>query len=363
MDFKYKGKNYIVNRFPKSTNKSLRPWSASDEYALSYAHEHDLIQGNILLYNDRFGFFANVLSPNKPVSVIDYKSQERAITRNLTLNTIAYSFDHFIAPLSAVEKPADLVIFKIPKSLELFELHLQHMAQYTTTGTVICHFMTRNFSKQMIEIAAHYFENIKQSKAVKKARLLILTSPKKVKAKECIHTISLEKDSFKQYYGVFSSDHIDYASQFLMENIHIATAPKMVLDLASGNGVLAHYMRKIHADAEIHLVDDMKLAVESSKLNLTDQNTYFHWNNSLEEFESGFFDAIVCNPPFHFEHETNIEVSLDLFKQAKRCLKKGGAFWIVANKHLNYKTHLSKLFKVVNTEKENDKFVIYTCAE
>jgi len=88
MDIKYKGKNYIVNRFPKSTNKSLRPWASADELVLSYMDENLVKADNIYLYNDRFGFFSNVLYSLNPISVVDYKSQERAIIRNQKLNNL-----------------------------------------------------------------------------------------------------------------------------------------------------------------------------------------------------------------------------------------------------------------------------------
>jgi 16S rRNA G1207 methylase RsmC len=52
---------------------------------------------------------------------------------------------------------------------------------------------------------------------------------------------------------------------------------------------------------------------------------------------------------------------LGLFKEVKRCLKTGGRFQLVASQHLNFKTHLVKLFKEVNITAENDKFVIYEC--
>ena len=360
MDFKYKGKTYQINRYPKSSNKSLRPWSASDELALKHIELNNIVSSKTNIYNDRFGFFRTILNESNPNVVVDYKSQEKAIIQNLNANNIPFNFDEFYTP-SSEPKNVETAIIKIPKSLDLFEFHLQNIAKsLTKNGLAICHFMTRNFSKQMVGIAGKYFESVEQTKAEKKARLMILKTPKNVDYVELTNDIKFKNKSFKQYFGVFSSKNIDFATQFLLENLTIPEQSEVALDLASGNGVVADFIRQKNISTEIHLVDDMKLAIDSSKVNLTDENTYFHWNNSLEEFESGFFDFIVTNPPFHFEYETNIEVSLELFKQAKRCLKKSGQFWVVANKHLNYKSHLDKIF---NTEivNQNDKFVVYKC--
>jgi len=164
---------------------------------------------------------------------------------------------------------------------------------------------------------------------------------------------------YKQYAGVFSSDHIDYATQFLLEHLKLNETDSKILDLASGNGVIAHQIKAQKPDAEVHLLDDSFLAVESSKLNVEDVS--FHWNESLEDFNAKSFDLIVSNPPFHFEYENNIEVSLNLFIQAQRCLKENGRFLLVANQHLNYKTHLDKIFGSCSITAENDKFVVYDC--
>ena len=360
--FKISGKSFTVNRFPKSTNKSLRSWSSADELMISYIYENKLDKESLALYNDRFGFLSTVLNQFEPMIIVDYKSQERAIIANLMENKMEFAYDKFLTPLAPIEKKIDLGLVKIPKSTNLFQLHLQSLSNYLTDdGVVLCSFMTKHFTKQMIEIAELYFDSVEQSQAHKKARLLILKSPKKDVKVELLNELKIENKSLIQYFGVFSSKHIDYASQFLIENLDVPENSEMGLDLASGNGVLAYSIRQKNKEVEMHLVDDMQLAVESSKLNVTDDNTYFHYNNSLEEFESGFFDFAVSNPPFHFEHETNIEISLKLFKEVKRCLKTGGTFQLVANQHLNYRTHLIKIFASVDIVNENDKFVVYCC--
>ncbi|WP_417238930.1 methyltransferase, partial [Bizionia sp.] len=73
------------------------------------------------------------------------------------------------------------------------------------------------------------------------------------------------------------------------------------------------------------------------------------------------FDLVVSNPPFHFEHENNIEVALKLFTGVENCLKNGERFLLVANSHLNYSTHLTKLFTSVSVLKQNKKFQIIEC--
>ena len=98
-------------------------------------------------------------------------------------------------------------------------------------------------------------------------------------------------------------------------------------------------------------------------ISIIEYETNLSGNLSIDLFSDDIDNdsLIISNPPFHFEHETNIEVALDLFKEVKRCLKKGGSFQLVTSNHLNSKTHLHKLFHKVNIVVQNEKFVVYHC--
>jgi 16S rRNA G1207 methylase RsmC len=223
--------------------------------------------------------------------------------------------------------------------------------------------MTKYFTSQMLDIASEYFEEVKQTLAWKKSRLLILKKGKGKKEASIINEINISsEEKIKQYFGVFSSKNIDFATQFLIENISINENDNRVLDLASGNGILAYTIKKLKNNSEIHLIDDSFLAVESSKLNLEGESIHFHYSDNLKGFKEKYFDFIISNPPSHFEHETNIEISIELFKEAKKVLKEKGHFQLVANQHLNYKTHLLKIFNHVKITAENKKFIIYDCS-
>ena len=213
----------------------------------------------------------------------------------------------------------------------------------------------------MLEIAGEYFEVVEQSLSKKKARLLILSKPKNVEKKVFINTITQEKGEIKQYFGVFSAKKIDYATQFLIENLEPPEIVETVLDLACGNGILAKEVAKEFPAAEYHLIDDSMLAIESAKLNVRGDNYHFYHNNNLEDLGSNTMDYIVCNPPFHVEYEIDISLPLRLFRAAEKKLKPEGKFQVVANTHLNYKPHLEKIFKMVKVVHDNDKFIVYSC--
>jgi 23S rRNA (guanine1835-N2)-methyltransferase len=363
MNYKFRNKEFSTIRYPKSDNKSLKAWNAADEHILKYIDENSITDEGILLYNDRFGFLSSFLIESSPKIIIESKSQEKAINSNFDFNKLDLTKCKTFNPLDELQSKVELCVVKIPKSMDLFRLYLQQLSEAMYENSkVICGFMTKYFTPQMLDIANEYFEKVEQSLAWKKSRLLILSKPKEFAKSAIINEIKLDDNtSLKQYFGVFSGKNIDYATQFLIEHLNFKETDNRVLDLGSGNGVLAFAINKKNVDCEIHLVDDSILAIESAKLNLKGENIHFSYSDNLEKYEDNYFDFIVSNPPFHFEHETNIEIATTLFKEAKRCLKTDGHFQLVANKHLNYKTHLDKIFKSVEITAQNEKYIVYEC--
>lgn len=365
MTFTHKKREYSFVRYPETTNKSLRAWSAADEYILIKLEELGVSSKTVAIYNDRFGFLSNTLNEYDPEVVVDHKSQQKAIEQNLKLNELSRKKSEWVYPLEELPEPADIGIISIPKTMDLFKFYLHQLSRsLKDDGVVLCSFMTKYFSPQMLSIAEEYFEEVEQSMARKKARVLVLKNKKPLPESTLMNTISYafgerEPEDLKQYYGVFSSGNVDFATQFLIENLNIKDEDQMVLDLASGNGVIARAMQLQKADLEIHLVDDSLLAVESSMLNMENEKAHFHWDDTLQSFEENTFDLVVSNPPFHFEHETNIEVTTRLFVEVKKVLKPGGRFICVANQHLNYKTHLAKIFEKGEIMAKSDKYILY----
>ncbi|MDF1699212.1 MAG: methyltransferase [Saprospiraceae bacterium] len=360
---------YTIERYPASSNRSLKAWSAADEYVWSHFNENSSDSSSVTILNDRFGYFAVHCAPYSPTVYTHYKSQEHSIRQNANVNAISLDKVKTIDLFQHPSKPVDFILMRVPKSMDLFRLFMIKAHQNAHPNSkVFCGFMTRNFTPQMLSIVSEYFDHVEQSLAKKKARVLTLSEPKaEVDHTFPFHTIEFTNSNdirtiYKQYYGVFSAKHIDYATQFLLQYVTIDNSVHTILDLASGNGVIAHQLRLQHEQAEIHLMDDALLAIESSKLNLGEGNHHFHYANNLDSMEDDYFDLIVSNPPFHFEHENTIEIALQLFEGVKRILKSDGKFILVANLHLNYKTHLKKIFHTVEVLAINDKFEVICCS-
>ncbi|TDQ23845.1 class I SAM-dependent methyltransferase [Tenacibaculum caenipelagi] len=352
-------KTYQLERYPKTFDKSLRAWSNAELLVLEYITGKNI--EHLHLFNDRFGVWNCTLQNEKLTTVWTYASQQKAIRQNLELNKLPVKVD-YKTPLDDLRK-VELAVIKIPKSIELFELFLQQIHKASNKDTeVVCGFMTKYFSPSFVKVAEQYFDEVTQSKAWKKARLLILKSPKEsFPKKEFINTIQWKEKFLQQYYGVFSSGSVDIGTQFFLEDLIVKPEELKVLDVASGNGIIAYEVAEQNQQAEVTLLDDFNLAIESSKINLQEKKAEFLCDDTLENLKENSFDLVVSNPPFHFEHENNIEIALNLFRDVKNCLKTNGRFLLVANSHLNYSTHLSLLFESVSIVKQNKKFQIIEC--
>lgn len=342
----------------------MQAWNAADELMMQYFNDLNTQKSICAIYHDQFGYLTCHLANKKPLVIINLNSQQKAIEKNSSRLGLELSSKQLKNPLETIETPIDLVMMKMPKSLDLFELYLQQMQRSAQKdATVVIGFMTRNFTKQSLQIAEKYFEELEQSKAKKKARLLLLKKPKPSFQKELIREIKLnEQISLKQHYGIFSANHIDYASQFLIEHLKVNDDDHRILDIGCGNGILALKAQEQNPSAELYLTEDNYLALESAKLNLGDSPfTHYYFSDDLQVFSGDFFPLVISNPPFHFEYENNIEITLRLFEETHRVLTVGGRFLMVANRHLNYAVHLKKIFNKVMTLAENDRFIVCEC--
>ena len=348
-------------RLPYSNNKTLQAWNAADELLVQTFEALELKDCNTLLFNDRFGYLALHLNTPSITEFIDLYSQQVAIEANLKKikPNQAISFIKMGESLPT----CDVALINIPKSLDQLELYLELVTQsISKDGIVLLGFMTKHFTPNFLKLCEKYFKDITQSKALKKARVITLKNKieaVKVSSKE--HTIDfpLIGKSLAQFKGVFSKNRIDYATQFLIENIQLNDSEQTILDLGSGNGVIACYINKIYPNRKIHLLDDSYAAHISGQLNLNEPNTTHHWHYELSTVAPTKFDLIVTNPPFHFGHEIDLTIPFGFVAEAQKHLHPNGRLLIVSNSHINYDSILQANFKEVTVIAINEKFKIW----
>ena len=291
-NIEYNSRTYEFERYPKTENRSLQAWNAGDQYVLQYLESLELTNKEIGIYLDRFGFLAVMLAEYQLRMITEFASQEQAIGYSLELNNMDAS-KLKTSKILDEDYTLDLALMKMPKSMDQFEMQLNQISKVLKQdGEVIISFMTKTFTPQSIKIAEKYFDEVEQTLAFKKSRLMILKG-KKSASNDLIKTVSWNNIDYKQHFGVFSANHIDYATQFMLEVVKIKDTEKVVLDLASGNGVIAKYIVENNDIDAMHLVDDSLLAIESSKMNCEGDVYHFHYADGIADIENESLDLVI----------------------------------------------------------------------
>jgi 16S rRNA (guanine1207-N2)-methyltransferase len=144
--------------------------------------------------------------------------------------------------------------------------------------------------------------------------------------------------------GVFSWDRIDPGSALLVNELPLLAGKGA--DLGSGIGFLARTVLTSPRVESLALVDLDHRAVEASKRNVDDPRASFHWADIRSTgIAPGSLDFAVTNPPFHDTGNEDRVLGQTFIRQAAAMLRKGGALWLVANRHLPYEVVLDEVFK------------------
>lgn len=347
----------IINgREIKLPKQHYRGWDAADEYLLSEITE---IEGVTLVIDDISG----ALTCGIPGSVISYNSsicQEHLVKESLILND---KKAELVSNFDLINESVDRIVVRLPKSIDLLEYYIQIIGSNYPGATVIVCGMVKYMPISMVRLMEKYFDHVKTSLARKKARLIYGTAAMNF-ADGISFPVSYKTDEglgIFSYPGVFSYDHLDIGSRFLITNL-----PKdlkgTVIDLGCASGALGLTAKKMNPNIEVVLTDESYLAIQSAKESFKQNGLdgTFYVMDILESIESSSADTILCNPPFHKGNAVSIDVAIKMFMESKRVLKRGGNLIVVANRHLGYHKKLRSIFHNLTRVAENGKFMIFS---
>ena len=158
--------------------------------------------------------------------------------------------------------------------------------------------------------------------------------------------------------GVFSWDRIDPGTALLLQ--HLPSFAGRGADFGCGIGVLARAVLASPKVTQLALIDVDRRAVQAAQRNVGDPRGRFLWadlrrpNPDLAEL-----DFVVMNAPFHDAGAEDRALALKFVERAAESLRKGGACWLVANRHLPYEAALAPLFKRIELKIETGGYKIY----
>jgi 16S rRNA (guanine1207-N2)-methyltransferase len=355
-------------RQPEQQDDPLLAFDAADEYLLNHLHEQGITaEARILVLNDSFGALAASLAPHAQViSSGDSHLGHIALQRNLARNGLDASQARFVPASEVAIGPFDRVLIRVPKTLALLEEQLIRLqGQLAPGATVVAAGMVKHLPHAAGDLLAKYIGPMQPSLAVKKARLLIATPEQKPAiASPYPSRYQLEQPrlTLVNHANVFCRDGLDIGTRAFLPHLPRSLADVRAADLGCGNGVLGIVYALANPQAQMTLVDESYMAVQSAQENwraaLGERPADIRAGDGLAEQPADSLDLVLCNPPFHQQQVVGDFLAWRMFVQARNALVKGGELWIVGNRHLGYHAKLKRLFRGVEQVAATPKFVV-----
>ncbi len=355
-------------RQPEQANEPLQAFDAADEYLLAHLHERGLpSNARVLVLNDSFGALAASLAPHAQItSSGDSHLAHLALDKNLARNELPADSLSFVPASEVASGPFDVVLIRVPKTLALLEEQLIRLHDQLAPGAqVIAAAMIKHLPRAAGDLLEKYIGPVQASLAVKKARLLFATpAPKPVPVSPYPTRYRLDEPRLEllNHANLFCREGLDIGTRAFLPHLPRALGNLRAADLGCGNGVLGIVYALHNPQAQLTLVDESYMAVQSAQENWQAINgeraADIRAGDGLAEQPLDSLDLVLCNPPFHQQQVVGDFLAWRMFTQAKSALGKGGELWIVGNRHLGYHLKLKRLFGKVEQVAATPKFVI-----
>lgn len=355
-------------RQPEQPREPLQAFDAADEYLLDHVHAQGLApETRVLVLNDSFGALACALAPHARVtSSGDSHLGHLALQKNLARNGLAAERVAFVPSSAVAEGPFDRVLIRVPKTLALLEEQLIRLHGRLAPGAqVVAGAMIKHLPRAAGDLLERYVGPVQASLAVKKARLLLATPaerPAPVSPYPTRYRLDVPPLELRNHANLFCREGLDIGTRAFLPHLPRDHGRRRVADLGCGNGILGIVHALQNPAAELTLVDESYMAVQSARENwqavLGERPAEIRAGDGLAGQAPGSLDLVLCNPPFHQQQVVGDFLARRMFQQARAALATGGELWLVGNRHLGYPLTLKKLFGNCTPVAATPKFVI-----
>lgn len=357
MNFTHPWGELVLERRPARKNERLLAFDTADRLALDHAAAEFPPEG-ILVVNDRFGALSLALGKRCGGTWSDSAVAIAALRRNAEINEVP---SPEVLPAPAPDSRA--VLMRVPKSLDLLAHQLSLLSQLPQGTPVVATAMVKHLPHRARDLMEEHLGPTDLSRAWKKARLLLSRVSRSGPAVAGKQRRDVDWElSLEALPGVFSAGKLDRGTRLLLGHLGELKVQGRMLDLGCGDGVLGLACQRLQAGCEITFLDESAQAVESArrnqKSNFPDREARFLWSDGLSDYDGPPFHGILCNPPFHQEHQIGDSVAWSLFSGAAHHLLPEGELVVVGNRHLDYHLKLKRLFSEVECLSRDPKFVV-----
>jgi 16S rRNA (guanine1207-N2)-methyltransferase len=167
--------------------------------------------------------------------------------------------------------------------------------------------------------------------------------------------------------GVFAWDRVDAGTAALVGAMEIETGDR-VLDLGCGAGLAGLAAARRASEGRVVLADADARAVESARRTL-EANGIANVEALLSDcgsavldrrFDTGRFDRVITNPPFHQGVGVDYDVACQFVRDAARVLRREGHLFLIANRFLRYGDLIRETFGNVTTAYADNRYHVLT---
>lgn len=366
-----------LRRWPDLESAELVAVDAADRLILSEL-EHEvradpsLLESGLVVIGDNFGAITlGAIAELGFASVRvhqDALSGELALANNAEVTTVTGFTNHELGP--DLVAGARIVALRLPRSLDQLDQWSALIAAYAAPDVqVFAGGRIKHMTLGMNDVMKQYFEKVVASLAVQKSRVLRARGPiaeagladlafwPKSKRYDMIDM------TIAAHGGVFAGINLDIGTRELLNVLDQTPAgASTIIDFGCGTGVLAVAIARLRPKATVIASDQSAAAVasaaETMRVNDLNDRISVVRDDALASQADGSADLIVFNPPFHSGAAVHSDTSMRLFEDAARVLKKGGELWVVANRHLGYQAHLTRIVGPTREVARTPKFTV-----
>lgn len=160
--------------------------------------------------------------------------------------------------------------------------------------------------------------------------------------------------------GVFAEGRLDEGTRLLSEALEIRPRD-VALDLGCGGGLVGMVAAALAPEGQVYLADSDLAAVALARENLRRNgvaNAVALASDAYSALGGLVFDVVVTNPPFHVGRHQTTAIAERFVVESPRHLRRGGRFYLVANRFLKYEPRLAAAFGNVETVAETSRYKV-----